>query len=216
MCAAFVCILYVMMLCGSQGKPTHIFGGATVTVHPHGLILEQKFQFGWLGLYSKIDGKESNRAPFDDGHASWRDYKEKEWRLPFDKCSKACPTSGFFALVGLLLAVFEFGCGCKRMRNENKNTCKSCCWLLISALCTACGVLVVLVFWLGCYKTLEEEDVGLKAGQMLGITFEKKLRGGFIAAILATFLSMFMTVFELLYCMCANRAKQEKEDTQPL
>jgi len=195
LCAFFICPLYVMMLCGSQGDAAGTFGGAAVKVPAHGLILEQKFKFGWLGLHSTFDGNVVESNPFHKGKASWLSYNEKEWGLPWKKCSKACPASFFFALLGLLLAIVAFSMGATRIQSDESNPALQ---LMISTLCTLCGVLVLLVFGLGCYNTISDENVGFKAGEVLGLTMEKSIGGGYIVAIIATGLSMVMMAVDLV------------------
>jgi len=115
--------------------------------------------------------------------------------LPWKKCSKACPASFFFALLGLLLAIVAFSMGATRIQSDESNPALQ---LMISTLCTLCGVLVLLVFGLGCYNTISDENVGFNAGEVLGLTMEKSIGGGYIVAIIATGLSMVMMVVDLV------------------
>jgi len=209
--SGLVCTLYVMMLCGSQSG-SMAFGGATYTLKM--AHLKSQTSFGWLGVYSTLDGKGLNERGFDDGSATWFSYDEEKWGLSksddkvkdmFKGCSQACPASFFLALLGLMLSsavfslLFEEHSRTKAINGESENFVLRMdlwpIWIpLCSVLCTLCGVLVLLSFGLGCYRNITAEAVEGSED-----VFEVNVGGGFLVAVIATFESMVMTVLVFLH-----------------
>lgn len=214
-CAGLVCTLYVMMLSGSMELNGFMsFPGVTYTVNiSH---MNSKMRFGWLGVYGTLDGKGVSENGLNDGSASWFSYNEEKWGLSksdsktkdmWKGCSRSCPSSFLFAVLGLVLssAIFTFQkeevCGAERNNGNSaklaRRTNLKANWIpffLLATLCTLCGVAVVLVFGLGCYRHVTAEAVGVSED-----VFEVSIGGGFVVAIIATCLSMVMMVLVFVH-----------------
>lgn len=206
-----------MMFSGSRGISTGIFGGTKYTINIGDAKAEMRF--GWLEVYATLDGKAMNINGLDGGSATWFSYDEEEWghsksgdkvKDMWKGCSQACPVSFFVSFLGFLLASGNWVMGAKRNKNSGKLALGH---LVSAALCTLCGVTTLLAFSLGCYRKVTAEGAGVSTE-----VFERSIGGGFVAAIIATFLSAIMTVLVFLSrCQAATRQAagiktEEKQD----
>lgn len=171
--------------------------------------MEAKTSFGWIGLYATLDGKGVNGNGFNDGSATWFSYDEEKWghsesddkvKEMWKGCSRTCPLSFFSALLGLLLSgafltlLWEEQIGGDSAKLAQRKDLWAKWVPFWITLCMLCGVTIVLAFGLGCYRNVTAEGAGVPEDM-----FEANMGGGFIVAIIATCLSIVMTVLVFMH-----------------
>jgi len=187
-----------MMLCGSYGWTSNIFGGVTYTINTNVTDVKASTRFGWIGVFVTLDDKLVNNDVFNGGSATWFSYAEEEWghskaddkvKDMWRSCSRSCPLSFFSALLALLLSSATGNIAICRVGYAIQEGPM----LASAALCTVCGMISLLSFGVGCYGKVTAEGVGVPED-----LFEKSIGGGFIVAMIATCSSMVMTVLVLV------------------
>lgn len=156
-----------------MGKATGTFGGLTITIGP------VETHYGWLEVYVEGGGQGQKLASWFDDSPEKKD------------CWVACPMSFFMGLFGMFLAIAVIILGLKRIKDETDSAKLARVQFVVSTVCMVCGVIILLAFGVGCYNTVD-----VSGGALLGM--EKSLGGGYITAILATFLSIPMMILDFM------------------